>query len=107
MMTKLFFGFRGTDTHGMKAFRLEKVVDIVQQCKTDKDILASELILRMQRAGLYMSEIPVEIDEIRAAPVNLLNRVPSAIKNLVKLWLAIRGRAKDSGTESIENQAEG
>jgi protoporphyrinogen oxidase len=90
LFLKIVFGFQGTDTHGIKAFRREKSIDIVNDCKTSKDIFATELILRMERAGFYMCEIPLEIEEKRPPSINLFNRVPSTIKNLFTLWFATR-----------------
>jgi protoporphyrinogen oxidase len=87
---KLVFGFQGTDTHGIKAFRSECAKDIVKDCRTDMDIFATELVLRMERAGLYICEMPLEIEEKRAPSIKLLKRVPSTIRNLARLWKATR-----------------
>ncbi len=90
LFLRVFFGFQGTDTHGIKAFRREKSISIVNDCKTSKDIFATELILRMERAGFYMCEIPLEIEERRPPTIGLLKRVPGTIKNLFTLWKATR-----------------
>ena len=90
MFLRLFYGFQGTDTHGIKAFRREKSIEIVKACKTTKDIFTTELIIRMERSGFYMCEIPLEIEERRPPTINLIKRVPSTIKNLFTLWKAIR-----------------
>lgn len=101
LFLRLAYGFQGTDTHGIKAFRREKSVDIVKNCKTSKDIFATELILRMERSGFYMCEIPLEIEERRPPSINLLKRVPSTIKNLFKLWKATRN-LKSSEMKKLE-----
>jgi protoporphyrinogen oxidase len=90
MFLRLVYGFQGTDTHGIKAFRREKSIEIVEACKTSKDIFATELIIRMERSGFYMCEIPLEIEERRPPTINLMKRVPSTIKNLFTLWKATR-----------------
>ena len=90
LFLRIVYGFQGTDTHGIKAFKREKSIDIVKACKTSKDIFATELIIRMERAGFYMCEIPLEIEERRPPSINLLKRVPSTIKNLYTLWKATR-----------------
>ena len=90
LFLRLAYGFQGTDTHGIKAFKREKSINIVNDCKTSKDIFATELILRMERAGFYMCEIPLEIEERRPPTIGLLKRVPSTIKNLFTLWKATR-----------------
>lgn len=100
LFLRLFFGFRGTDTHGIKAFRRDKAVDIAKNCKTDKDIFATELILRMERTGYYMCEIPLEIEEKRPPSIKIFKRVPSTIKNLIKLWKATRNLKQPDIQES-------
>ena len=90
LFLKIAFGFQGTDTHGIKSFRRNKAIQIVQDCQTGKDIFATELVLRMERAGLYMCELPLEIEERRAPSINLVKRVPSTIQNLFKLWKVTR-----------------
>lgn len=101
LLLRIFFGFQGTDTHGIKAFRRDKAIDIVKECKTGKDIFATELILRMERAGFYMCEIPLEIEERRPPSINLLKRVPSTIRNLAILWKVTRN-LKRSEIKNLE-----
>jgi len=85
---RLFFKFKGTDTHGIKAFRAEPAKPLAASCRTGRDIFVTELVIRMERADLRMCEIPLEIAELRPAPINIAKRVPSAIKNLWRLWKA-------------------
>ena len=59
-------GFSGTDTHGLKAMRRAAVAPIAARCIVDYDVFASELVIRAEREGLRVLEIPVEIDEKRA-----------------------------------------
>jgi glycosyltransferase involved in cell wall biosynthesis len=83
-------GFRGTDTHGLKAFRREALLPIVRSCVVDKDVFASELVIRAYREGIRIEEVPVRVMEKRTPSINLLSRVPSVLSNLVKLTYAIR-----------------
>ena len=83
-------GFMGTDTHGLKAFRREALRTVVADCVIDKDVFASELVIRAYRAGIRVREIPVRVMEKRTPSINLLNRVPNVMKNLAKLTYAIR-----------------
>jgi len=85
-------GFQGTDTHGLKAFRREALLPIVRQCVVDKDVFASELVIRAYRAGLRIREIPVRVIEKRTPSINLVRRVPNVFSNLLKLTWAIRLR---------------
>lgn len=91
-MLRVSLGFQGTDTHGLKAFHRERVTPIVRQCLVDKDLFASELVIRAQRAGLRVTEIPVRVLEKRPPSIGLARRVPNVLKNLAKLVIAIRIR---------------
>ncbi len=89
-MLRATLGFRGTDTHGLKAFRREALLDVVRSCVVDKDVFASELVIRAYRKGVRVREIPVRVKEKRTPSINLLDRVPGVLRNLVKLTYAIR-----------------
>jgi len=91
-MLKLLLGFRGTDTHGLKAFRRVALLDIVRSCLVDKDVFASELVIRADRGGVRTKEIPVRVIEKRPPSINLFKRVPNVLKSVVKLTYAIRVR---------------
>jgi glycosyltransferase involved in cell wall biosynthesis len=89
---RIMLGFRGTDTHGLKAFRRVALLDIVRACLVDKDVFASEFVIRADRGGVKMTEIPVRVVEKRPPSINLFKRVPNVLKNVVKLTYAIRIR---------------
>jgi hypothetical protein len=89
-MLKVALGFRGTDTHGLKAFRREIVQPIASACQIDRDLFASELVIRAERAGLGVREIPVRVQEKRPPTVGLVKRVPNVLRNFAKLFIAIR-----------------
>jgi len=89
---RALLGFEGTDTHGLKAFRREAMLPVVRACVVDKDVFASELVIRAYRSGVRVREIPVRVMEKRTPTINLVRRVPNVIKNLAKLTRAIRTR---------------
>jgi glycosyltransferase involved in cell wall biosynthesis len=91
-MLKLLLGFRGTDTHGLKAFRRLALLDIVRSCLVEKDVFASELVIRADRGGVRTREIPVRVIEKRPPSINLFKRVPNVMKSVLKLTYAIRVR---------------
>jgi glycosyltransferase involved in cell wall biosynthesis len=92
-LLRLVLGFTGTDTHGLKAFRRATVEPLVAQCVVDRDVFASELVIRAFRAGLTVREIPVELREKRPPSVHLLRRVPRVLGNVAKLTRAIGWRS--------------
>ena len=89
-LLRVSLGFRGTDTHGLKAFRRDRLIPVVEACLIDRDLFASELVIRAERSGLGVREIPVRVLEKRPPSVDLAKRVPNVLKNLAKLFVAIR-----------------
>lgn len=88
---RICFGFRGTDTHGMKAFRRDAILGILDCCITDRSIFDTELVLRTERRGLRITEVPVHVTELRQPSYwSLLKRVPETVLNLVQMYLALR-----------------
>ena len=84
------WGFRGTDTHGLKTFQSRRaIIPILKRCVT-KEIIESELAIRVQRQGLSIIEIPVSIEEIRPARKSLVRRGLRVIKELVTLYKDLR-----------------
>ena len=47
-------------------------------------------MIRAERAGLGVTEIPVRVLEKRPPTIGLTRRVPNVMKNLVRLFIAIR-----------------
>jgi len=93
-LLRSLLGFRGTDTHGLKAFRRDAVEPVVHSCLVDRDVFASELVIRADRAGLRMSEIPVRVMEKRPPSINLTRRVPAVLRQLARLTWSIRLRGE-------------
>lgn len=89
-MLRVALDFRGTDTHGLKAFHRETLLPIVEQCVIDRDLFASELVIRAGRAGLHVLEIPIRLDEKRPPAINLVRRVPNVLRGMAKLTYVIR-----------------
>lgn len=83
-------GFEGTDTHGLKAFRRSALLPVVRACVVDRDVFASELVIRAFREGITIREIPVRVVEKRQPSINLVRRVPNVLKSLGRLTWAIR-----------------
>ena len=85
-------GFKGTDTHGLKAFRRDALVPVVQKCVVDRDLFASEFVIRAGREGKKVVEIPLRVAEKRKPSINLIRRVPNVLKNMARLTWVIRVR---------------
>ena len=89
-MLRYSVGFRGTDTHGLKAFVREPLLQVVDRCVVDKNLFASEFVIRAEQAGIDVTEVPVCVREKRMPTINLARRVPRALINLGRLIWELR-----------------
>ncbi len=89
-LLRVFVGFKGTDTHGLKAFRRAQVLEVVGKCVVNKDLFASELVIRATRKRLAVVEIPVQVIEKRKPSIALSRRIPNVLKGIAKLAWVIR-----------------
>lgn len=89
-MLRILLGFKGTDTHGLKAMNRARLLPVIQACLVDRDLFASEMVIRAERDELRILEIPIEINEKRQPSIGLWKRVPGVLKNMATLVWAIR-----------------
>lgn len=89
-LLRLLLDFKGTDTHGLKAFRRLRLLDVVRACVVDRDVFASEFVIRAWRAGCRVMEVPVQLEEKRQPSINLYKRVPNVLKSVARLVWVIR-----------------
>ncbi len=82
--------YRGTDTHGLKAFRRDLLLDTVKRCKLDRDVFASEFVIRAHREKKKVVEIPFTVREKRPPSINLVKRVPHVLRSVAKLAVSVR-----------------
>lgn len=91
-LLRVSLGFKGTDTHGLKAFRRERLAPVIERCVVDMDVFASEFVVRAWREGLNVIEIPIQLHEKRQPSIHLFKRVPNVLKNVARLVYVIRVR---------------
>ncbi len=94
LLLRVLLGSEVSDTHGMKAFRRELVDDIVPQVVSAQDLFDTELVIRAERSGYRIVEVPVVVEELRAAKSSLLKRAPRTVAGLVRIRRLLKG---DSG----------
>jgi glycosyltransferase involved in cell wall biosynthesis len=82
LLLKAFFRSKVSDTHGIKAFRREAAAEHLALVVSRQDLFDTELVIRMERAGARILEVPVVVEELRPARSSLLKRVPRTIKGL-------------------------
>ena len=86
---RVAFGLHVSDTHGIKAMNRAAVEPFARACSFGQDLFDTELILRVERAGLRTAEIPVGVEELRPARTSIARRVPRTLLGLVKLRIAL------------------
>ena len=89
-MLRVVCRYPGTDTHGLKAFRREALLETARRCVLDRDVFASEFVVRAHREGKKVVEIPFAVREKRPPSINLLKRVPHVVKSVAKLAVSVR-----------------
>jgi glycosyltransferase involved in cell wall biosynthesis len=82
--------YRGTDTHGLKAFKREALLETAKRCILDRDVFASEFVIRAHREKKKVVEIPFAVHEKRPPSINLLKRVPHVLKSVARLAVSVR-----------------
>lgn len=88
------FGLRVSDTHGIKAWRRSPALTAqIDACHFTRDVFDTELVIRGERAGFRMLELPVTVAEQRAPRSSIFTRVPGAIWSLARLYWILRREA--------------
>ena len=83
------FGLHTSDTHGMKVLAREPLRDVVVACRQGKDLFDSELVLRAERAGLRIDELPVVVEELRPPRSSIARRAARTLGGLARLRLGL------------------
>jgi hypothetical protein len=92
LVLQVAFGFRGTDTHGLKAYRHARADRVLQFCRTRRSVMPSEFVLRCWREGVRVVELPVALEELRAERASALKLLPSVARGFLQLRAALRER---------------
>ncbi|HEX6395299.1 MAG TPA: glycosyltransferase family 2 protein [Acidimicrobiales bacterium] len=79
------FGLQVSDTHGIKAMRRQTLEPFVRICSFGEDVFDTELILRAERAGVRVVEVPVDVTELRPPRTSIWSRIPRSLVRLVQL----------------------
>jgi glycosyltransferase involved in cell wall biosynthesis len=93
-LLRLIFGFKGTDTHGLKAFTIQSAKRLINLSETEGEALQTELILLSEIYNIPIIEIPIQIEEVRAPTLSILRRVPKVIKAFLDIRKSVRAHKK-------------
>jgi glycosyltransferase involved in cell wall biosynthesis len=88
-LLRIGFGLAVSDTHGMKGMRREVVEPIARRCRNGTDLFDTELVLRADRAGLEVEEVPVTVEERRPSRTPIARRIARTMLGLVRLRIQL------------------
>jgi hypothetical protein len=87
---RLCFGYPGTDTHGLKSIEAECAKQLCQTAVTTDEVFQVEIVLLAWRMGIAIDELPIEIREVRSAPVSIRRRLPKVLGTVRELKKSLR-----------------
>lgn len=90
LLLRILFRSHVSDTHGMKAIRKEVIELFVPQTVNTQDLFDTELVLRAERAGYRIREVPAVVEELRPARSSFLKRVPRTLMGMLRLRRVLR-----------------
>jgi hypothetical protein len=87
---RMFIGYPGTDTHGLKSMESGCSKELCREAMTTDEVFRTEIVLLAWRLGCEIDEIPVHIHEIRTAPVSVLRPPPTVFNTVWELKRSLR-----------------
>ena len=85
-----------SDTHGMKLVRSTVVHDVAPSVISTTDLFDTELVVRAERAGYRIVELPAYVEELRDSKSNLMKRVP---RTLSGVWAIRQSLAEEQSDQ--------
>ncbi len=93
LLLRFVLGSKVSDTHGIKAIRREVIADVAADVISTQDLFDTELVLRAERKGWRIKEVPIVVEEQRTAKSSLIKRVPRTLLGVWRIRKALRGTA--------------
>lgn len=92
-LLRVGFSLSVSDTHGMKALQRGPIETIVRNCRFRSDLFDTELVIRTERSGLPVAELPVRAHERRPSRTPIWLRAPRTLVGMFVLrWTLWRER---------------
>ena len=82
---KILFQTSLSDTHGMKAIRRVNIEKEINNVISTQDIFDTELLIRIEKSGFKIQEVPTKVNEMRPSVSVIFKRIPRTLKSLLKL----------------------
>jgi len=85
LLLRLFTGYPGTDTHGLKAIEGNVAKRLCALAVTTDEVFQTEIVLLAWKTGVAIREIPVRIIEKRSPTVSITRRFPKVMRTVSDL----------------------
>jgi len=86
---KILFNTSLSDTHGMKAIRKISCDQHITKTVSTQDLFDTELLIRIEKSGEKILEVPAVVNEIRPSVSVIYKRIPRTIKSLLTLRIQL------------------
>ena len=85
LILRFALGSKVSDTHGIKGFRADVIHKTLDAVVSNEDLFDTELVVRAERAGFAIREVPIVVEELREARSSLLKRVPRTLRGIARV----------------------
>lgn len=90
LVLKFFFGYKGSDTHGIKAYKRDVVLKYIDQVPTTLHFFDTSVLILAQKNGYHIREVPVVVKEIRPSRFPSIQRSMQALREIAYLIFLTR-----------------
>jgi dolichyl-phosphate beta-glucosyltransferase len=91
-----------SDTHGMKLVRRTVVRDVGPSVISTTDLFDTELVVRAERAGYRIIELPAQVEELRETKSSLIKRVPRTLRGVWAIRSSLRREERADQRRSLD-----
>ena len=86
---RLTLGLKVSDTHGIKAIRRTVLDAVLAEVVSVDDLFDTEVVLRAERMGFRIVELPVVVEEQRESKSRIWKRVPRTLACILRIRRAL------------------
>jgi hypothetical protein len=86
-MVRALFGVDFSDTTCVKAYRRDAILPLMERVPYTSEIYETELLAEVERAGLYVAELPVSVEELRPSREVLWKKIKGKGEGLLSAGL--------------------
>jgi len=89
-LLQLLLDFTGTDTHGPKLLNMRAMAPVLADCVMSRGQFDTEFVLKAQRRGLRVVELPVAYAEQRPPRNLMIRKIARNVRDLFRLYGTVK-----------------